>query len=161
MRKPHNLKAWREGLAIAALAGMLFQTCVGDSRAVDSRLPDAAGPLYTLAAVDSVDKAVAYGRPVFEQYCAICHGETGDGNGFNAYNLKSHFGVQPFAFTDSLAAAQVGFAEVAKAIREGGSAVGKSPYMPPWRHTLTEYELAAVTAFVWTRLMKKTPVQDP
>ena len=28
------------------------------------------------------------GKQLFEQYCAICHGQSGEGDGFNAYNLN-------------------------------------------------------------------------
>jgi len=27
------------------------------------------------------------GKQLFEQYCVVCHGQSGEGDGFNAYNL--------------------------------------------------------------------------
>jgi mono/diheme cytochrome c family protein len=84
------------------------------------------------------------GRQIYDHYCAICHGESGGGDGFNAYNVKSAFDVSPTAFADSTTMAALTDSVALLAIRAGGPAVGKSPAMPPWGHTLTSSELADV-----------------
>ncbi|MDP2645104.1 MAG: hypothetical protein Q8P24_09200, partial [Desulfobacterales bacterium] len=58
-------------------------------------------------------------------------------------------------FTDSAEASKISYAEVAKAIKEGGTAVKKSKYMHPWGVTFCEYDLAALSDYVWYGLMKK------
>ncbi len=120
---------------------------------------DTTGTFYSLAIKNRFEAGenleIVHGKELYQQYCVICHGESGDGNGFNAYNLKSNFGVQPFDFTDSSAVAQLLFDEIEKAVAFGGPAVGKSPYMPPWGETLNAYDLACLDNFVWHVLMRK------
>ncbi|RMD88336.1 MAG: cytochrome c [Calditrichaeota bacterium] len=118
-----------------------------------------SGTFYSLAILHRFEKgetlAIKHGKELYRKYCEICHGETGDGNGFNAYNLKSNFNVQPFDFTDSTAVKDLTFEEVKKAIAHGGTAVGKSQYMPPWSNTLTDYDLECVSRYVWNVLASK------
>jgi cytochrome c oxidase cbb3-type subunit III len=90
------------------------------------------------------------GQVVYGRYCAICHGDSGDGDGFNAYNVKTAFGVSPTAFTDSTAFSRVPEDSVLAAIRGGGSAAGRSVGMPPWEYTLTPGEILDVAAYVWS-----------
>ncbi len=92
--------------------------------------------------------AAAQGRLVYGHYCAICHGDAGEGDGFNAFNVKAAFGVGPTAFTDSAAFSAVRGETILAAIRDGGGAVGKSPAMPPWGHTLTPGEIVDVAEYV-------------
>lgn len=91
-----------------------------------------------------LDLSMASGKIVYDHYCAICHGETGGGDGFNAYNVKAAYGVNPTAFADSAQMVSLKDAEALTAIRDGGPAVGKSAAMPPWGHTLTPGEVADV-----------------
>jgi mono/diheme cytochrome c family protein len=113
---------------------------------------DPESSFWSLAVVNrfepGLNRDMARGKELYFQYCAICHGESGDGNGFNAYNLKSNFGIQPYDFTDSVANAQIKPDEFKMAIRNGGQAVSKSRYMPPWGGVLSDYDLACVTDYV-------------
>jgi cytochrome c oxidase cbb3-type subunit 3 len=92
--------------------------------------------------------SVARGRVLYDRYCAICHGETGGGDGFNAYNVKATFGVSPTEFTDSVTFRALREDTALAAIRDGGPAVGKSPAMPPWGHTLTAGEVIDVWQYI-------------
>jgi mono/diheme cytochrome c family protein len=91
-----------------------------------------------------LDLSLASGKAVYDRYCAICHGEAGGGDGFNAYNVKETYGVNPTAFADSTQMAPLKDSEALTAIREGGPAAGKSAAMPPWGHMLTPGEVADV-----------------
>ena len=91
-----------------------------------------------------------HGKEIYDHFCAVCHGENGDGNGFNSFNLQNSFQVKPFNFTDSTAMAQLSRSEMERAIKEGGTAVGKSPYMPPWGHTLRSDEIKDVIDYIVT-----------
>ncbi len=97
------------------------------------------------------------GKLLYDHFCAVCHGKEGDGNGFNAFNLESSFQVKPFNFTDSTAMAALSPETLKKAILEGGAAVGKSPYMPPWGYTLQPDEVNAVIAYIYTFQKKAAP----
>ena len=119
---------------------------------------DPKGTFYSLAVSNRFDTGQdaqkAIGKELYLSYCAVCHGESGDGQGLNAYNLKSQFGVQPLNFTDSAASSRISYDEVTKAIRGGGAAVNKSQYMHPWGATFSEYDLACLADYVWFGLMK-------
>lgn len=101
------------------------------------------------------------GKLLYERFCAVCHGETGDGNGFNAFNLQNSFQVKPFSFADSGAMASVTKMEIEKAIIGGGKAVGKSQYMPPWGSTLQPDEIQALIAFIYTFSQKPGVASQP
>jgi mono/diheme cytochrome c family protein len=88
------------------------------------------------------------GRVVYDRYCAICHGTSGGGDGFNAYNLKSAFNVTPTAFGDSAVFHALSQDTALAMIREGGAAVGRSPAMPPWGKTLTPGEIVDVWQYI-------------
>jgi mono/diheme cytochrome c family protein len=88
------------------------------------------------------------GRVIYDRYCAICHGTTGGGDGFNAYNLKSAFNVTPTAFGDSALFHALSRDTALAMIRDGGAAAGRSPAMPPWGKTLTPGEIVDVWQYI-------------
>ncbi len=88
------------------------------------------------------------GRIVYLRYCAICHGESGEGDGFNAYNVNGAFGVGPTAFADSAVFASLNEDTALSVIRDGGPAMGKSAAMPPWGHPLTPSEVMDLWQFI-------------
>lgn len=148
-----------KGKALFFLTLILMIGCgPSDEEEVDPN-GDPTGTFYSLAVVNrfgtGINLEMARGKELYSRYCVICHGASGDGKGFNAYNLKSHFGVEPFDFTDSTAVAQTTVDEIKKAITYGGPAVNKSQYMPPWGGVLDEYDLACLTDYVRQSLMKQ------
>ena len=92
------------------------------------------------------------GHDVFTHYCATCHGETGAGDGFNAYNLDPH----PRDLSDPGFQKKKSDADLADTIRRGGSGVGLSSLMPPWGRTLSDRQVAEVVLYVRS-LRKTTP----
>ncbi len=91
------------------------------------------------------------GKQVFQHYCQTCHGETGAGDGFNAFNLDP----KPRDLGDPAFQKKKSDADLADAIRRGGSGVGLSPLMPPWGHTLSPREIDQVILYV--RSLKRPP----
>ncbi|HEY6950873.1 MAG TPA: c-type cytochrome, partial [Bacteroidota bacterium] len=63
------------------------------------------------------------GKILYTKYCAVCHGDHGKGDGFNAFNLDP----KPRDFTDARAMAGMDEATLLATIREGGKGVSKSP----------------------------------
>lgn len=87
---------------------------------------------------------LAIGRNVFHTYCAGCHGDTGAGDGFNAFNLDPH----PRDLADPAFQKSKSDADLADAIRRGGSGVGLTSLMPPWGHTLDARHIDAVVIYI-------------
>ena len=109
-------------------------------------------------------KEVSQGRKLFSFYCAHCHGEKGNGRGFNADNLDPH----PRDLTDRVEPymAEATNEDIFKAIKDGLAGVvwpdGEikvgnqldedygfgSTLMPYWGYTFSEDELWSLVAFV-------------
>ena len=60
------------------------------------------------------------GKDIFRHYCQTCHGETGAGDGFNAYNLDP----RPRDLSDPAFQKSKSDADLADTIRRGGTGVG-------------------------------------
>ena len=86
------------------------------------------------------------GKKLFEHYCAVCHGASGEGDGFNAFNLSP----KPRNLTDRAAMTSFSDQQLADAISRGGWERGKSNLMPPWGHTLNERQIRYLVAYLRT-----------
>jgi mono/diheme cytochrome c family protein len=86
------------------------------------------------------------GKVTFTYYCQTCHGETGAGDGFNAFNLDP----RPRDLSDPEFQKKKSDADLADAIRRGGSGVGLSALMPPWGHTLSDRQVGELVLYVRT-----------
>ena len=84
------------------------------------------------------------GAALYKQYCAACHGPEGKGNGPAAAGLP----VTPADHTNGAVMGKISDAELFKAIKEGGQAVGKSPAMPPWAGMLKDEQIRALVLYV-------------
>jgi mono/diheme cytochrome c family protein len=87
---------------------------------------------------------VQIGKQVYQQYCVGCHGDTGAGDGFNAFNLDPH----PRDLGDPAFQKSKSNADLADAVRRGGAGVGLSSLMPPWGKTLDARRVDAVVLYV-------------
>ncbi len=114
---------------------------MGDSSFAAASMPRGRSPM---------ELSLVWGGIVYRRYCAVCHGETGGGDGFNAYNVSSAYGVTPMAFADSAALAALADSTALTAIRLGGAGVAKSVAMPPWGNTLTTAEMMDVLHYIRT-----------
>ena len=86
------------------------------------------------------------GKAVYAQYCASCHGVRGDGKGPAGLALNPH----PTNFRDAERMSKLTDDTLFRAIRDGGSAVGKSALMPAWKGTLSDAQIRDVIAYVRT-----------
>ena len=74
--------------------------------------------------------------------CASCHGPSGKGDGPLAANLP----VKPRDHTDREYMSQLSDEDLFKVIKGGGTAIGKSPLMPP--SGLKDEQISDVIAYV-------------
>ena len=105
-----------------------------------------AEAVKTPAAPPPVRYEVRLGKVTFTHYCQICHGESGAGDGFNAFNLDPH----PRDLSDPEFQKKKSDAELADAIRRGGAGVGLSALMPPWGHTLSVRQIDELVLYLRT-----------
>ena len=102
--------------------------------------PSAAGQSVVLNYEES------NGKKIFEHYCAVCHGATGEGDGFNAFNLNP----KPRNLADREAMKKLSNQQLFDTISQGGGERGKSNLMPPWGHTLNERQIRYLMAYIRT-----------
>jgi cytochrome c oxidase cbb3-type subunit III len=89
---------------------------------------------------------VRLGKVTFTHYCQTCHGESGAGDGFNAFNLDPH----PRDLSDPEFQKKKSDVELADAIQRGGAGVGLSALMPPWGHTLSARQIDELVLYLRT-----------
>ena len=81
------------------------------------------------------------GEPLYQRYCAGCHGVDGQGA---AKNFMPHVGaLTKKGYIDLLEDEYL-----AMVIAEGGEAVGKSAFMPSWKTTLSKQDIADVIQYI-------------
>ncbi len=112
--------------------------------------PAAAPAAEAAAPAAPVEPPLSYelrlGKQVFQHYCLICHGETGAGDGFNAFNVEPH----PRDIGDPAFQKAKADPDLKDTIRRGGVGVGLSPMMPPWGKTLTTDQIDQVVGYLRT-----------
>jgi len=86
------------------------------------------------------------GKKLFEHYCAVCHGVSGEGDGFNAFNLNP----KPRNLADREAMKNFSDQQLFDVISQGGAERGKSNLMPPWGHTVNERQIRYLVAYLRT-----------
>jgi len=126
-------------LILSGQKGQGSQTASGDRIASSGfRLPHKPKSALT--------PAEQKGQSLYEYYCAICHGQTGKGDGFNSFNLTQ----SPKNFTDRAQMATLTDSQIEQAILEGGRGLGLSPQMPAWGGVLSDKQASELMAFIRT-----------
>ena len=83
----------------------------------------------------------AAGAIVYAQYCVICHGAGGRGDGPAAPSNP-----RPADHTDPAYMGSLSDADLYLVIEKGGAAVGKSPLMVPWGPVLRDQQIRDLIA---------------
>ncbi|TMA57144.1 MAG: cytochrome c [Deltaproteobacteria bacterium] len=86
----------------------------------------------------------AEGKKLYTTYCSSCHGEQGKGDGTAAASLP----VKPADHTNGAAMNKLNDKFLVDVITKGGSAVGKSSFMPSWGGALNEGQVKDVVAYI-------------
>ena len=103
----------------------------------------AAGFLF-VAPLTARAQNVVEGKKLYVSYCATCHGETGKGDGMAARSLP----VKPADHTNGTVMNQFSDQFLYDIISKGGSAVGKSSFMPSWGSSIDEKQVRDLVAYV-------------
>lgn len=88
----------------------------------------------------------AEGAKLYASYCATCHGDKGKGDGVAGRSLP----VKPRDHTNGAVMKQLTDQALADVITKGGSAVGKSAFMPAWGSSLNEGQVRDLVAYIRT-----------
>lgn len=97
----------------------------------------------------------AKGEVLYVQSCSNCHGVRGAGDGPVGKALTP----TPARHDDGEYMNPLSNAHLFKVIKEGGTAVGKSPLMAPWGGALSDEQIWHVVAFV--RSLAEPPYTGP
>ncbi|MEK7279547.1 MAG: c-type cytochrome [Nitrospirota bacterium] len=94
-------------------------------------------------------------KGLYLYYCSHCHGDKGNGQGYNAKNLDP----TPRDHTDGEEKYMVDKSneDLFKAVSKGGKAVGKAPLMPVFGNTLSEAEIWALVGYMRTLHANSAP----
>lgn len=88
----------------------------------------------------------AEGKGLYTKYCSACHGDNGKGDGVAARALP----VKPTDHTNGAVMSQLSDKFLIDVIAKGGSAVGKSSFMPAWGGSLNDKQIRDVVAYIRT-----------
>ena len=115
---------------------------------------EAAVPTAPTAETPAAEAPLSYelrlGKGVYQHHCQTCHGETGAGDGFNAFNVDPH----PRDLSDPAFQKTKTDADLKDAIQRGGLGVGLSAMMPPYGKTLSPDQVDQVVGYL--RTLKRT-----
>jgi mono/diheme cytochrome c family protein len=140
---------------LVATVWLGLAACGGPSRTAP---PDPLGDVFRKQAQEQgLTRTETEGKRLFTHYCVTCHGERGQGDGQNAYNLDP----KPPEFQQSLSNHTPSYW---RQIIEGGSAaVGRSPLCPPWGRALSARDIDGLIAYLAAlqRLASPAGPSDP
>ena len=140
---------------ICALVSMRLMACKSSTdqqRAISPSADSLAVARFDSVSLGRDDPYVKYsfverqGKACFDHYCAVCHGTSGQGDGFNSYNLNP----RPHSFADTTYLAALSDATLAEVIARGGRGVNKSVLMPAYSQTLTPEQIEQVIGYLRT-----------
>src|SRR5207248_2198215 len=88
------------------------------------------------------------GQQAFLANCAMCHGESGNGDGPLSGELQKQGATSPARLNDRARLDQLGHEEIARVIAQGGGHSGRSNLMPPWSEKLSPAQIDTIADFV-------------
>ena len=135
--------------SFAALVAALPLVVIGCQPRGSSRPQSAAADSAHVADSLRTLAKLELGQRTFLAYCAMCHGNQGNGDGEVAVALAKD-GVTVARLNDGERMNSLTAQEVAKVIAKGGAHTGRSNLMPAWGETLGADLVDAVAAYVAT-----------
>lgn len=138
----HEGQRWVNTSALAAIERGIEAPHKEGEATTEHAAADAAPEATAAAPVEQAFDA----KGAYATVCASCHGPAGAGDGPGAVALNP----KPASFADAAFWQARTDAQVVKAIREGGAAVGKSALMPAWGGLYDEAKAQAIVAYIKT-----------
>lgn len=126
----------RHVLATTLIAAVAFAISVACQPKPAEQSPTAADTIK--ARTDSLQLAakVEHGERLFLAYCAMCHGDGGNGDGEVAGRLAKE-GIKVARLNDAERVSKLSREQIIEIIHKGGGHTQRSNFMPSWANTLT------------------------
>ena len=124
-------------VCVAAAGVIAAVTANGQVPATPAVSPEAVAALVEANKDVVLNGDVAKGEATYKLYCALCHGDTGAGDGAGAAALEP----KPRKFSDKAIMDTISDAQMVTVIKEGGAAVGKSMFMVSWKAILNDEQV--------------------
>jgi cytochrome c553 len=129
------MKGWSRAWLIAAVVALMatviaceHEKPLAESWSGRASVPGTDGIIYVASPpTPPSSEAEAEAGSIFNERCAVCHGDNGEGNGPGADNLNP----KPVNFHNQKWQQSISDKQIAKAIVYGGQAVGLSASMAP------------------------------
>ena len=86
----------------------------------------------------------AEGKKLYTNFCSACHGDTGKGDGPSGSALPA----RPADHTNGAVMNQLNDKFLVDMITKGGSAVGKSSFMPAWGSSFNDKQIRDMVAYI-------------
>ena len=86
----------------------------------------------------------AEGKKLYTNFCSACHGDTGKGDGPSGRALPA----RPADHTNGAVMNQLNDKFLVDVITKGGSAVGKSSFMPAWGSSFNDKQIRDMIAYI-------------
>lgn len=96
------------------------------------------------------ERSFIRGKALFTRFCAVCHGEAGDGKGPNSWLILEMIGKTPKDFTDPEFWKWIYDAEIEQAIRFGGGSIKDSVLMPAFEDILLNRDVLDLISYLKT-----------
>jgi mono/diheme cytochrome c family protein len=134
-------------MVCAATVGlMVVVTAKAQVPATPAVSPEAVAALVAVNKDVVLNGDVVKGEATYKLYCALCHGDTGAGDGVGAAAIEP----KPRKFNDKAIMDSISDAQMVTVIKEGGSAVGKSMFMVSWKAILNDEQVKDVGTYIRT-----------
>lgn len=135
----------------AAVGSVLTAACLASCQAPSP--PAAADLAEPVLRSRGLSPSAARGQRLFAARCATCHGETGAGDGQNAYTLDSP--------PPDLGSSTLSDAERRTLVVGGSAALERSPLCPPRGRAVGPDDVDALTAYLRALVRLKTETPEP
>jgi mono/diheme cytochrome c family protein len=99
-----------------------------------------------LTAVSARAQNPAEGQKLYTAYCSTCHGDKGKGDGLASKSLPA----KPADHTNGAIMNPMSDKLIMDTIAKGGSAVGKSSFMPSWGGALNDKQIRDLVSYIRT-----------
>jgi len=102
--------------------------------------------LIALQSSQAWTQSAAEGRKLYADYCSTCHRDNGKGDGPAAQALP----VKPADHTNGAVMNKLSDEFLTMIISKGGTAAGKSSFMPSWGGALDQKQVRDIVAYLRT-----------